>query len=128
MFAWLRVIVLESIAAMSLVWSCLQLAMAPVGPWTHDCVAVDAPEIRFGPSFTDEFGGRGQGADVVYVLREGRLFLCRQSTRPLLLATQVKSRRWDVAAITALRRDHPELEPLWPDPGAADGGVRWLHR
>jgi hypothetical protein len=62
-----------------------------------------------------------------YQVRDGKLYLQVQVTRPsMLIVTFVSFGDWDAEKVRRFRRKHPELEPLWPDRGRPDGGVRWL--
>jgi hypothetical protein len=62
-----------------------------------------------------------------YQVRDGKLYLLVQVTRPsMLVVTFVSFGDWDAEKVRRFRRKHPELEPLWPERGPPDGGVRWL--
>lgn len=74
----------------------------------------------------DRTESRRQTAD--HLVEGGDLFL-RVRTHELWLETFRSETpvHWDEARIATLRRAHPELETLWPDPTRTDGGVVWLH-
>jgi hypothetical protein len=63
----------------------------------------------------------------LYLVKEGELYL-RLQTSQTFYAFQhvVDSVRWNAAMLAELVRQHPELRAMLPDPGAPDGGVRWL--
>jgi hypothetical protein len=62
-----------------------------------------------------------------YKVRDGKLYLKVQTTRPsMLLVTFVDFGDWDAEKVQKLRRNHPEFESYWPDRARHDGGVRWL--
>jgi hypothetical protein len=62
-----------------------------------------------------------------HVVRDGKLYLKVQVTRPsMLLVTFVGFGDWDAERIRVFRQQHPELEMYWPDKERPDGGVKWL--
>lgn len=62
-----------------------------------------------------------------HIVLNGKMYLRVQTTRPSgLVVTYVDFDRWDAAKVQEFRADHPELEPYWPEPSRADGGVTWL--
>jgi hypothetical protein len=78
------------------------------------------------PSAMDTFTTRYAFALSVpdYEIRDGKLYLKVQVTRPsMLLVTFVSFGHWDAEKVQRLRSEHPELEPYWPT-----GGVRWIPR
>jgi hypothetical protein len=62
-----------------------------------------------------------------YQVRDGKLYLLVQVTRPsMLVVTTVSFGDWDPEKVQLFRQKHPELEPFWPDRERPDGGVQWL--
>ncbi len=63
------------------------------------------------------------------VVRDGKLYLLTQVTRPsTFVVTFVSRGEWDADKLQQFRRSHPKLEEYWPDKMRADGGVTWLPR
>lgn len=111
------------------------LLFAPLSPGRVLYKAVDATE-HFPSGTCDQRGcwtddlvaeGKVEGrTEKLFAIHRGRLFLRFQRTwSSMLLVTWVDFDRWNEDRIADLRRDHPELEPLWPEPGRKDGGLGW---
>jgi hypothetical protein len=104
------------------------LSFVPTPPWDNIYCPVDA-DARFWVEVPEAQCLRTSSwlGNEDHLVREDRLFLRVQSTcHALLLVTYVDAPRWNGVGVANYRAAHPELEKLWPNPGLADGGVRWL--
>jgi len=62
----------------------------------------------------------------LFVIDGGRLYLKTQSVQAVVVAMAVDTPTWDVEAVAALKRQHPEILAYLPDPNAANGGIPWI--
>jgi hypothetical protein len=99
----------------------------PVRAPIHDYRAVSAEGGTRDPGDMISSGTAGIQEFEDYALLDGALYLRFQTTRgALLLVTHLDFREWTAADVEAFRKAHPKLEPHWPDPTRADGGVAWI--
>lgn len=105
--------------------------VVPSAPWTSRYVSVAADLQRWSSAESDNELLRTDGwfSLTEHQVVDGKLFLRVQSTQhALFLVTYVDTADWDAAKVARYRAEHPELDALWPQPSARDGGVRWLRR
>ncbi|HSI82199.1 MAG: hypothetical protein ACAI35_16135, partial [Candidatus Methylacidiphilales bacterium] len=62
-----------------------------------------------------------------YLVKDGRLYLRYMvRTNSILLPIGFFYLTWTPESVESLRKAHPELESMWPDPSARNGGVPWI--
>lgn len=63
-----------------------------------------------------------------YLVTNGRLYLRKDRRQTIILLSCFWSYNWNASSIAQFRKEHPELEHLWPDPIRPDGGVKWIEK
>ena len=103
-------------------------SVIPGGPWNSQYTPVDArPDEWLGVGGTIQVKASVFSRGPDHIVRDGKLYLRTQSTRPnLLVVVGVDQVKWNPGLIADYRSEHPELESLWRDPTREDGGVLWL--
>ena len=91
----------------------LSLLFAPQDPWLHLYVPVAAQVTHWGDA--KYLRAHSWSCDEDHLVRNGRLYLRVQSTQNTMLCVFVDAPGWDAARVTSYRREHPELEALWPE-------------
>jgi hypothetical protein len=98
-----------------------------IGPGSSAYSSVSSPESNW-RFVEDQVDHRLEMFEAApdFMIREGRLYLRRQTVRHGLVATSVSHGDWTIQKLREFRRRNLELEVFWPDPAALNGGVAWI--